>query len=117
MKKLALLMGILLCCCPTNAIAQTMDEEEVFDNGIQQFGYVSGAAFQCASSNQAVNIERDVVRNFTRITRLFGSDRAFLYAAAYGSGATTAVDPSKCRQYMRQFQESTRRNALNQGEQ
>jgi hypothetical protein len=28
------------------------------------------------------------IKAFTGITRLFGSDRAFFYAAAYGAGAT-----------------------------
>jgi hypothetical protein len=94
------------------ANAQPVDEEEQFDDAIQQFGYVSGAAFQCASSNQAQTIEKDVMRAFTGITRLFGSDRAFFYAAAYGVGATGSIDRKKCPQYIRQFQQSIQKNTF-----
>lgn len=106
MKRLVILTTILFSLGVSSAIAQPVDDEEKFDDAIQQFGYVSGAAFQCAASNQAAAVERDVMRAFTGITRLFGSDRAFFYAAAYGAGATDKLDRSKCPQYVKQFQES-----------
>ncbi len=106
MRKILILMMVLWGMGVSSAIAQPTDEEEKFDDAIQQFGYVSGAALQCATSNQSPTIERDALRAFTGITRLFGSDRAFFYAAAYGAGATGSIDRSKCAQYLRQFQES-----------
>ena len=106
MRRLIILTTILLSMGVNSAIAQPVDDEEKFDDAIQQFGYVSGAAFQCATSNQAQAVERDVMRAFTGITRLFGSDRAFFYAAAYGAGAAGKVDRAKCPQYVKQFQES-----------
>lgn len=116
MKKTVILMMILWGMGISSAIAQSADEEEKFDDAIQQFGYVSGAALQCAASNQSPNIERDALRAFTGITRLFGSDRAFFYAAAYGAGATSSIDRSKCAQYLRQFQASMQKPTFKKGE-
>jgi len=106
MKKLVILISIAWTMGMGSAIAQPADEEEKFDEAIHQFGYISGAAFQCATSNQAPTIEKDAMKAFTGITRLFGSDRAFFYAAAYGAGATGSIDKAKCSQYIQQFQES-----------
>lgn len=123
MKKIAILMMILwgvginsaiASALPTGVIAQSSDEEEKLDDAIQQFGYVSGAAFQCAKPNQqAPTMEREVMRVFSGITRLFGTDRAFFYAAAYGAGATASIDRNKCADYTRQFQQSIQKTPLN----
>ena len=102
---------ILMSFFGQSAMAQTTDEEQKFDEAIEQFGYVSGSAFQCAASDQAKAVETDALKAFTGITRLFGSDRAFFYAAAYGVGATANIDQSKCSEYIRQFQESMEKNA------
>jgi hypothetical protein len=126
MKKILLLVMVLLSISPYLAIAQGVnsqeakpqgvDEEEQLDDAVQQFGYVSGAAFQCAASNQAQTLEKDARKAFTGIVQLFGSDRAFFYAAAYGAGATGNIDRNKCAQYTRQFQESMQKNTLKRGE-
>lgn len=111
MKTFIGLTLLLLGLGATSAIAQPIDEEEKFDDALQQFGYVSGAAFQCSSSNQAQTIEKRVMTTFTGINRLFGSDRAFFYAAAYGAGATGSIDRSKCSQYIQQFQDALKQNS------
>jgi len=92
--------------------AQSPDQEEKFDDAIEQFGYISGVAFQCAKLNNAPSLERDVMRVFSGITRLFGSDRAFFYAAAYGAGATANIDRNKCADYTRQFQQAIQKDTL-----
>ncbi len=116
MKQLALLILILMGLCSQSAIAQTMEEEEKFDQSIEHFGYLSGMAFQCADLNQAESMEMDALKAFTGITRLFGSDTAFFYAASYGVGATNKIDRSKCAEYIRQFQESMEVTPLKKGE-
>jgi hypothetical protein len=123
MKKVVILMMILWGVGIHSAVAaplskpatpQSPDEEEKFDDALQQFGYVSGAAFQCAKANQqAAAMEREVMRVFSGITRLFGTDRAFFYAAAYGAGATTTIDRTKCADYTRQFQQSIQKTPFN----
>ena len=112
MKKLALLLVIIMSLGTQNAIAQTTDEEEQLDDAIVQFGYLSGNAFQCAAPEQSKTIETEAMKAFTGITRLFGSDRAFFYSAAYGVGATAEIDKSKCSDYIRQFQETMDGNSL-----
>lgn len=115
--SLTLLM--ILGCGSGAAIAQPspnpqvqIDNEESLDNAIEQFGYTSGLAFQCVSAREAEQIEQDALRAFTGITRLFGSDRAFFYAAAYGTGATARVNRSQCPQAVRRFRETMQNNAL-----
>ncbi len=124
MKKLLLLLPVIIIvgCWSTRAIAkqptnaqQPVDEEEALDNAIEQFGYTSGLAFQCTSSSEAIAVEQDALRAFTGITRLFGSDRAFFYAAAYGNGASADLDRSQCDQYIRQFREAVQNNRLTGG--
>lgn len=116
-KKLALLVIILISFGANRAIAETVDtDDENFDNAIQQFGYLSGNAFQCASSDQSQSIETEALKAFTGIARLFGTDRAFFYAAAYGVGATSKIDKTKCKEYIRQFQEAMNSNSLKKGE-
>jgi hypothetical protein len=116
MKKLALLLILLMGLGSQSAIAQTPDEEEKFDDAIAQFGYLSGQAFQCAAQDQGETIENDAMKVFTGITRLFGSDRAFFYAAAYGAGATDTIDTNDCSEYISQFQEAMENNALKEGQ-
>jgi hypothetical protein len=114
MQKTIILTLMLLGLGINSAIAQMPNEEEKFDDAIQQFGYVSGAAFQCAKAKQqAPMMEREVMRVFSGITRLFGSDRAFFYAAAYGAGATATIDRAKCADYTRQFQQSIQKTPFN----
>jgi hypothetical protein len=113
MKKLALIVTILISLGTQSAIAQTTDmEEEQFDDAIEQFGYLSGNAFQCATSGEATVIEKQAMQSFTGISRLFGTDRAFFYSAAYGVGATAEIDKNKCSEYIRQFQETMDSNEL-----
>jgi len=116
MRKIIILMTILWGVAVNGAIAapqtQLPDQEEKFDDAIEQLGYISGAAFQCAKLNNAPSLEKDVMRVFSGITRLFGSDRAFFYAAAYGAGATASIDRNKCADYTRQFQQAIQKETL-----
>jgi len=53
-------------------------------------------AFQCYSGDQQIKAERVALDVATNILRLFGSDRAFYYAAAFGAGASEQVDKQGC---------------------
>ena len=88
------------------AQAQETDEEEAFDEKLRAFGYWSGAAFACAGEAKQAEVERKVLDNFNGIARLFGTDRAFFYAAAFGNGTTHKVEPAKCPEFLEKFQKS-----------
>src|SRR5262245_47363861 len=75
----------------------TDQEEEQLDTAMRKFGYVSGQAFQCHTKEQQVNAERVALDVATNILRLFGSDRAFFYAAAFGAGASEQMDQEGCQ--------------------
>lgn len=83
------------------------DDEEQFDEKLRQFGYWSGAALQCVPEAKAAETEREIVRAFNGVAQLFGTDRAFLYAAAFGYGTSRPVDKAKCPEFLKKFQEST----------
>jgi hypothetical protein len=115
MKKLPLLLLMIIGLNAHSAIAQEADDEN-FDDAITKFGYLSGQAFQCAASEQGKTVENSAMKAFTGITRLFGSDRAFFYAAAYGAGATDNIDTNKCADYLKKFQETMQNSSLKGGE-
>jgi hypothetical protein len=72
------------------------DLEEQMDSALRKFGYVSGQAFQCHSKEEQTKLERTALNVGTNILRLFGSDRAFFYAAAFGAGMTEQMDKKTC---------------------
>jgi hypothetical protein len=83
------------------------DEEVAFDDKLREFGYWSGAAFACVGEAKQAEVERKVLDTFNGIARLFGTDRAFFYAAAFGNGTTHKVDPAKCPEFLEKFQKAT----------
>lgn len=98
MRKALLAGGLALWALQGAAMAQTKaaDEEERMDAAFRKFGYVSGQAFACHTKEQQAKLERTALNVGTNILRLFGSDRAFFFAAAFGAGASAAVDQAKC---------------------
>jgi hypothetical protein len=104
MARKTTLAGCLVWCLLTGiGVAQqpqstlpTDQEEEQLDTAMRKFGYVSGQAFQCHTKEQQVKAERVALDVATNILRLFGSDRAFFYAAAFGAGASEQMDQKAC---------------------
>src|SRR5262245_15249049 len=92
---LCLLTGIGVAQQPQSTLP-TDQEEEQLDTAMRKFGYVSGQAFQCQSKEQQAKAERVALDVATNILRLFGSDRAFFYAAAFGAGASE-IGRASCR--------------------
>ena len=76
--------------------APVEDEDIQFEEAIQEFGFLSGEAYQCLPEAERGAHEREVLASYSGIARLFGTDRAFLYAAAFGAGTSAEVDKAKC---------------------
>ncbi|HET9701539.1 MAG TPA: hypothetical protein VFP70_11510 [Burkholderiales bacterium] len=87
------------------ASAVTLAEEEDlrFEEAIRNFGFVSGAAYQCLPEAERTAHDREVLKAYSGIVRLFGSDRAFFYAAAFGAGTGMSIEKAKCPNYIEDF--------------
>jgi hypothetical protein len=109
MVKRIVLAGVLSACLlPGLAGAQQLPtdaEEEKMDAALRKFGYVTGQAFACHTKDQQTKLEKTALDVATNVLRLFGSDRAFFYAAAFGAGAAEVVDQAKCPAIVKQAEE------------
>jgi alanine-alpha-ketoisovalerate/valine-pyruvate aminotransferase len=110
--KHVLAFGVLALCLllPGVAAAQqdikvSVEDEEQMDSALRKFGYVSGQAFQCHSKEEQIKLERTALNVATNIMRLFGSDRAFFYAAAFGAGMSEQMDRKTCPAAIKQATE------------
>ena len=92
---------------PAAAAAAPADPEEDFDEKLREFGYWSGAAHGCVPEAQQAEVERKVLATFNRIGQLFGTDRAFFYAAAFGRGTSMKVEAAKCPEFLEKFEKAT----------
>ena len=79
------------------------DEDLRFEESIRNFGFVAGAAYQCLPEAERAAHDREVLKGYTGIARLFGTDRAFFFAAAFGAGTSTSIDKAKCTSYIEDF--------------
>ncbi|HSM52222.1 MAG TPA: hypothetical protein VLA75_12550 [Thermoanaerobaculia bacterium] len=85
------------------------DEDVQFEEALRDLGFVSGAAYQCLPEAERAEHDRQVLDAYSGIARLFGTDRAFLYAAAFGAGTSMSLDKAKCPTYIDEFRAATRR--------
>ena len=104
-RLLAIALAVLL---PSLAGAQEKtasveDEDLRFEESIRNFGFISGAAYQCLPEAERAAHDREVLKAYTGIVRLFGADRAFFYAAAFGAGTSMSIDKTKCASYIEDF--------------
>lgn len=98
---------------PALALAQSgslgqrlQDEDARFEEAIRDFGFTSGAAWQCSAPEAQSGVESEVMRAYAGLVRLFGTDRAFFYAAAFGAGTGMAIDKGKCAEYIADFRKA-----------
>jgi hypothetical protein len=90
------------------------DEDIRFEESIRSFGFTSGAAYQCLPEAQRTAHDREVLRAYSGLVRLFGSDRAFFYAAAFGAGTGMAIDKAKCSTYIEDFKNAMKASGRGQ---
>ena len=99
---------------PAPAISLAEQEELRFEEAIRNFGFVSGAAYQCLPEADRTAHDREVLKAFSGLVRLFGSDRAFFYAAAFGAGTGMSIDKTKCASYIDDFRAAMKSSARGQ---
>jgi hypothetical protein len=90
--------------------AQTASEEaddEALDESFRRFGRAAGAAYQRAPDADKLRAVDDVRHAYTRIGQLFGSDRAFFFAAAFGNGSDQPFDKARCPELLKRLRESS----------
>lgn len=95
------LLGMSAIAQNSAPLASKADADDIaFEESIRNFGYVSGAAYQCLERDKRLAHEREVLAAYDGLVRMFGSDRAFYYAAAFGAGSTDGLDRSKCASFL-----------------
>lgn len=97
----AALLPVLAAAQPKSTAED--DEDLKFEESIRNFGFVSGAAYQCLPEADRNAHDREVLKAYSGLVRLFGSDRAFFYAAAFGAGTSMTIDKAKCKSYVEDF--------------
>jgi len=76
--------------------------------------FISGAVYQCLPEAGRAAHDREVLKGYTGIVRLFGADRAFFYAAAFGAGTSMSIDKAKCASYIEDFGAATKSGSRGQ---
>lgn len=89
---------------PTLAEQPAQDPEDAVDEGLKKFGYLAGLARGCVSNEQKAGFEREVVDLHAGIGRLLGTDRAFLFAAAFGYGTSVDVETPECQDVLTRYE-------------
>jgi hypothetical protein len=104
-RLLAIALAVLLPALAgaQETTASVEDEDLRFEESIRNFGFVAGAAYQCLPEAERAAHDREVIKSYTGIARLFGTDRAFFFAAAFGAGTGTSIDKAKCASYIEDF--------------
>lgn len=82
------------------------DQDEAFDDAVQEFGFNAGLALQCTADAEKKKMEGEVLKAYNGLARLFGTDQAFAFAAAFGAGAQDEVNRTECESYIRKFTDS-----------
>ena len=109
------LAPLLLACCSLAAAADeasatlaaepAADPEAELDEGLKRFGYLAGLTRGCVIEEQRVDLEREALDLSGAIGRLFGTDRAFLFASAFGYGTSIEVEAGDCAEVIRSYDE------------
>jgi hypothetical protein len=99
------------------AADSAVDADEALDNGLKDFGYLAGLSRGCVSSQQIDELEREVLNLHGTIGRLLGTDRAFLFAAAFGYGSTVLTPTEECEAILDRFEAQVQSFRTGSGEQ
>ena len=111
---LAAMAALLVLAAPAGAAERTtpqapaatpaVDPEEQIDEGLKNFGYLTGLSLSCVATGQRGLLEAEAVDLNAEVSRLLGVDRAFLFAAGFGYGSTVKVDLSECKTVLQRYE-------------
>ena len=101
----SLVLGAGLVLTAPALADEQLTEDEQFTEAVKDFGYAGGAAWQCAEGDARTDIERQSMVSYQGLVRLFGSDVAFFFAAAFGAGTSAQIDKTECEAFATQFRE------------
>jgi hypothetical protein len=106
LRKLLPLLLTLLVFAPLSVVAQDSleDAEQKLDDGLKDFGYLAGLSTGCVAVEQVEDLEREVLDLHGTIGRLLGTDRAFLFAAAFGYGNSMRSDAEECKDVLGRYE-------------
>jgi hypothetical protein len=122
MRFLTALAATLVACSPLAmaadppaAPADAADPEAELDESLKRFGYLAGLARGCVVAEQRVDFEREALDLHGAIGRLFGTDRSFLFASAFGYGTTVSVETKDCEKVVRSYEERVAKFRVGRG--
>lgn len=95
---------LAICCVAAPAIAQDEDEA-AFDDALRNFGLTAGMAWQCSPEDMRESVDARTLEAYSGILRLFGSDRAFGFAASYGVGIAADIQDEECAARIAAFED------------
>jgi hypothetical protein len=98
------------------AATTPVDEEEQVDDGLKRFGYLAGLARGCVVETQRVDLEREALDLHAGIARLLGTDRAFLFASAFGYGTTVEIETEDCAEVLTSYEARVAKFRAGRGE-
>lgn len=102
----ALTVAVTLGCAAPSIAQDTDQEDEEFSAAVKDFGYAGGVAWQCAAEGDPrTDIERQAMVSYNGLVRLFGTDEAYLFAAAFGAGTSSTVEKTDCEDFTKAFGE------------
>jgi hypothetical protein len=87
------------------------------DEGLKRFGYLAGLARGCVVERQRTDLEREALDLHASIARLLGTDRAFLFASAFGYGTTVQVEVKDCAEVLKTYDDRVAKYRAGRGEQ
>jgi hypothetical protein len=76
--------------------APVTDAEEQLDEGLKRFGYLAGLTRGCIAEEQRAKLDREALDLHASISRLLGTDRAYLFAVSMGYGTSVTIDTKDC---------------------
>jgi len=99
------LMLALALVAPLSTLADTpaVEAEEQIDSGLKEFGYLAGLSRGCVGREQEGDLEREALDLHGTIGRLLGTDRAFLFAAAFGYGSSLQIPIEECTDVLNRY--------------
>lgn len=111
MRSVFLSFFLALAMCSPVLAEDERDKDEAFDDAVRQFGYNAGMAHQCTAEAERPQMEKEVLKAFNGLARLFGTDQAFFFAAAFGAGTQEEIDKADCASQIQSFKDAMKSSA------